>query len=137
MTEHIPGKTYRDSIPIARPSWFFRFICGLKNNFTHFWGIWIFIGGIVSLVSILIYEVYFHNKNTMICHNYAISFLEKNNFKKIKTINHWDGNFQVGSGCLGKDYAANFTAEVNGQYVEATTCCSKDADCKFLKYIKE
>ena len=134
---YIPGKTYRDSIPIAGPSWVSRTLSKVKDNFNKFWGLWIAAGMVFCFFFILFYIVYSHNKDTMICHNYAISFLEKNNFKKIKTINHWDGNFQVGSGCLGKDYATNFTGDVNGQCVEATTCCSKDADCKCLKYVKE
>ncbi len=136
MSEFIPGNTYRDAVLIPGPSLFSRIIKKMKEHFSNWWGLWlvsIFLVPIISLVGVGLYS---HSKKEAACHYHAIHFLEKNGFKNIKVVNHWDGNFQVGSGCLGKDFAANLTAERNDLYAEVTTCCSIDAECKLLKYVE-
>ena len=119
--DYIPGSTYRDAIELPGPTLMQR----LLNHFSNWWGLWlvtsltlIFVGGVIKACS---------NEEKM-------SFLKKNNITNISVINTWDGSFQVGSGCLGKDFATNITGEVDGKYLEATTCCSKDGQCKFHVY---
>ena len=130
MSEYIPGYTYRDSVPIPDPSFMFK----LKNHMSNWWGGWLFGFFIVSALLFTIGAVISYNNHVELCHSYALVFLEKNGVKNINTVNTWYGTFQVGSGCLGKDYATNVTGEVNGKYLEATACCSRGGECKFLRY---
>lgn len=133
MSEFIPGNTYRDSVLVPGPSFLDKF----KTHMLNWWGGWLFLSFVVTLVTLLVGSIVHQERMHDLANKHSLIFLDKQGIKNIKLINNWFGNFQVGSGCLGKDYAANMTAELDGKYLEVTTCCSPNGECKFLKYILE
>lgn len=117
--DYIPGSTYRDAIELPGPTLMQR----LLNHFSNWWGLWLIISILLILIIAYSKASYDEYKTEFNVKKNTISFLKNNNITNISVINTWDGNFQVGSGCLGKNFATSITGEVDGKYLEAATLC--------------